>query len=219
MANSFPNDRPAWDGKTKADQTWSAWKEFFEPLQRNLERETRVARGEDAFGTAAAAQAVHNVTAAAYRQAIPNLPDVGVAGTNLAEDFDAHFDNLATAATHGNDIVQGALSTITSTSALQHAEVKKLLFELKSAMLSGGGGGQNSGGGRNNDISSTDHQKFKRRISQLQAAAKGKWLPGNFCSTHGHGVGSDHDSKTCNGQANDHVITATRANPSCSGAN
>ena len=34
--NSFPNDRPAWDGKAKSDQTWSAWKGFFEPLQRYL---------------------------------------------------------------------------------------------------------------------------------------------------------------------------------------
>ena len=154
-----------------------------------------------------------------HRPAIPNLPNVGVAGTNLAEDFDAHFDNLASAATHGNEIVQGALSTITSTSASQHADVKKLLLDLKSAMPSGGGGGRNGGSGRNNDISSTDHQKLRRRISQLQTAVKGKWLPGNFCLTHNHGVGPDHDSKTCAQQANDHVTTATRANPSGPGVN
>ena len=69
-----------------------------------------------------------------------------MAGTNLAEDFDAHFDNLAAAATHGNDIVQGALSTITWTSASQHAEVIKHLLELKSAKSTGGGGGRNGGG-------------------------------------------------------------------------
>ena len=44
QANSFPNDRLTWDGKAKAAQTWTAWKAFFEPLQRSLERETRVAR-------------------------------------------------------------------------------------------------------------------------------------------------------------------------------
>ena len=88
-------------------------------------------------------------------------------------------------------------------------------MELKSAMPSGNGGGS----GRNNDISSTEKQKLKSRISQLQAAVKGKWLPGNFCSTHGYGVGADHDSKTCAQKANSHVNTATRANPSGPGAN
>ena len=106
-----------------------------------------------------------------------------MAGTNLAEDFDVYFDNLASAATHGNEIVQGALSTITSTSASQHTEVKKLLMEVKSAMPSSSGGERNNyngGGRRNNDISSTKKQKTKSQISQLQVVVKKKWIPGNF---------------------------------------
>ena len=34
------------------------------------------------------------VTDATRRQAVPGLPNVGVAGISLAEDFDAHFDNI-----------------------------------------------------------------------------------------------------------------------------
>ena len=88
----------------------------------------------------------------------------------------------------------------------------KHLLELKSANSSGGGGGRNGGGTQNTDTQ-------KRRISQLQAAVKGKWIPGHFCSTHGHGVGPDHDSKTCANKSSGHVETATRANPFGPGAN
>ena len=49
LANSFPNDRPEWDGKPKADQTWRAWKDTFNPLHKNPERETCLVRGEDSL--------------------------------------------------------------------------------------------------------------------------------------------------------------------------
>ena len=32
-SNSFPRNRPVWDGKPVEDQRWVAWKELFEPLQ------------------------------------------------------------------------------------------------------------------------------------------------------------------------------------------
>ena len=63
-----------------------------------------------------------------------------------------------------------------------------------------------------------ERQILLRRIGQLKAAVKFKWVPGKFCSTHGHGVGPDHDSSRCNGKAAGHVDTATRANPSGPGA-
>ena len=37
-SNSFPCNCPVWDGKPVGDQKWSAWKEFFKPLQLTLER-------------------------------------------------------------------------------------------------------------------------------------------------------------------------------------
>ena len=82
---------------------------------RRASREER--RGEDSFRTAAsAAQAIHNVkfdVSTGTRRTLPGLPN----GANLADDFDAHFDNLATAATHGNEVVQDALSQITATAS------------------------------------------------------------------------------------------------------
>ena len=44
QTNSFPNNHPTWDGKAKADQTREAWKGFFQPLHKNLECKTQVAR-------------------------------------------------------------------------------------------------------------------------------------------------------------------------------
>ena len=35
-ANSFSTNRPSWDGKAKAEQTWVAWKGYFLPLHKNL---------------------------------------------------------------------------------------------------------------------------------------------------------------------------------------
>ena len=61
-SNSFPRNRPVWDGKPVGDQKWSAWKEFFKPLQLVLERETAAAGdAPDMFGTAAAAQRLHGM--------------------------------------------------------------------------------------------------------------------------------------------------------------
>ena len=71
-------------------------------------------------------------------------------GTNVYDDFDAHFDNLATAATHGNKIVQGTLDHLAWSATSQNSEVKKLLAKIKSALPSivgrhnGGGGGGTS---------------------------------------------------------------------------
>ena len=108
--------------------------------------------------------------------------------------------------------MQGALSAIISTANTQHADIKKLLMELKTAMLSGNCGGSGHNGAR---LPSTKKQKLVCRIQVLQSAVRGKCIPGGFCLTHGHGVGPDHDSKTCNsaGRRDGHVTTATRANP------
>ena len=37
LANFFPNDRPEWGGKPKANQTWRAWKDTFNTLHKNIE--------------------------------------------------------------------------------------------------------------------------------------------------------------------------------------
>ena len=61
------------------------------------------------------------------------------------------------------------------------------------------------------------NKKLKKQISQ--PAVKRKWLPGNFCSTHDHGVWCDHNSKSCGQQANGYITTTTSANPTGPDAN
>ena len=99
LANSFPNDCPEWGGKLKADQTWRSWKEMFKPLHKNIERDTHLAKGEDSFGAAAAAQLVHSIVPATNPPPFHREPRVLPQGANLADDCDAYFDNLAIAAT------------------------------------------------------------------------------------------------------------------------
>ena len=64
--------------------------------------------------------------------------------------------------------MQGALSEITATAITQHAEVKKLLGELKAALPStcarnncgdNGGGGSGRRGGRNTHLPATEKEK------------------------------------------------------------
>ena len=69
-SNSFPCNRPVWDGKPVGEQKWSAWKEFFKPHQLALERETTAAGdAPEMFGTAAAAQRLHGI--------VPGIPANG----------------------------------------------------------------------------------------------------------------------------------------------
>jgi hypothetical protein len=56
-------------------------------------------------------------------------------------------------------------------------------------------------------------------VAQLRAAIKGKCPPGGFCSTHGYGVSTDHDSSTCKNKKPGHVDTATRSSPAGHGHN
>ena len=152
LANYFPNDHPEWDRKLKAEQTWRARKDTFNPLHKNLKSETRLERGEDSFGAAAAAQLFHSIVPATkpapFHGETRDLPQ----GANLADNFDAHFDNLETSAKHGNKIFQGTLEQLTRSSTIQRNEVKKLLAELKSALPSIEGrknGGGSTSAGRN----------------------------------------------------------------------
>ena len=81
-----------------------------------------------------------------------------------------------------------------------------------------GGGGGGRGGGRNTQLPAMEKDKLHRQISLLQAAVKHKWVVGGFCSSHGHGVSSDHDSAKCRGQRQGHDPTANRARPVGPGA-
>ena len=192
LANSFPNDRPEWDGKPKDDQTWRAWEGTFNPLRKNLKRKTRLARGEDSFGAASTAQLVHNIVPANNPAQFHRETRVLPQGANLADNFDAHFDNLATAETHGNVIVQGALNHLARSATSQHRKVKKLLAEIKSALPSIGGRNNGGGGGTsaaNTTVTTKQKETLNRHIEQLQMAVKRKWIQCGFCSTYGHGVG------------------------------
>ena len=89
-SNSLPSNRPVWDGNPVRDQKWSAWNEFFKPLQLALDRKTAAAGdAPDMFGSAAAAQRLHGI--------IPGFPDNGhSSGTlRLLELLDGQFDTLA----------------------------------------------------------------------------------------------------------------------------
>ena len=184
LANSFPNDRPEWDGKPKDDQTWRSWKDTFNPLHKNLHRETRLAREEDSFGAVAATQLVHNIVPEDNPTPFHGETRVFPQGANLSDDLDAHFDNLVNAATHGNKIVQGTLDHIPRSANSQHSKVNKLLTEIKSALPSSGGRNNGGGGGGTSAAHTTATAKQKetidRHIKKLETAVQCKWIQGCF---------------------------------------
>ena len=73
------------------------------------------------------------------------------------------------------------------------------------------------GGGGGGSFTSDNLSKATDRINQLQSGICGSWITGpsaKFCSTHGWGLGPDHDSMSCReGEPGGHVNTATQANP------
>ena len=206
-ADSFPRNRPTWDGKRVEDQTWPAWKDFFRPLQLALEREQAVSADQpDTFGTAASAQRYHDIDAAhGSSRPWPGRP--GNPG-NLMAQLDSHFDNLASAATNSND----ALEQLATATTDQYADIKASLDALAAAAPA-----PTARRGRRSTaapLDNTEKRKLEQRIHTLKAAIKNKWVVGGFCSTHGHGVAVGHDSKTCGTKDVGHVDAATRKKPS-----
>ena len=96
-SNSFPRNRPVWDGKPVGDQKWAVWKKFFKPLQLALKRENAAAGDTPyIFGTAAAAQRLHGI--------VLGIPANGHVGDTpgLLELLDGQFDALTAASSTSN---------------------------------------------------------------------------------------------------------------------
>lgn len=206
-ADSFARNRPTWDGKPAADQTWVAWKAFFRPLQLALEREMAASSDQpDTFGTAASAQRFHGIDPAnssGGRDAPgqPGSPD------DLMAQLDSHFDSLASAATNSNV----ALELLAAATTTQYADIQASLDAL--AASPNNPAPAPAARARTAALPLTEKRKLEKRIQTLQSALKNRWVKGGFCSTHGHGVGAGHCSKTCGTKGSGHVDGATRANP------
>ena len=136
------------------------------------------------FGAAAAAQIVHSIAPATNPAPFHGETRVLPQGANLAENFDAYFDNLETTATNGNNITQGTLDHLAWSFTSQHNEVKNFLAELKSTLPSIGGRNNGGGGGGAstglNTVTATQKETLDRRIAQLQTAIKYKWIQVGF---------------------------------------
>ena len=202
--NSFPRNRPVWDGKPVGDQRWDAWKEFFKPLQLALERET-AASGDapNMFGTAAAAQRLHNITPGRH----PTVNNHGGDAQGIMEMLDGQFDALAAASANSND----ALDQLVAATTQQYADIKSALTNLAAATPTAAATPNTSSQTPTNPPAT--HTALEARITLLQTAVRFKWAKGGFCSTHGHGVGPKHTSASCRDKKPGHVDTATRVNP------
>ena len=96
-ANSFPKDLPKWDGKISKDQTLQAWGDYFLPLHKALEQESRLVTGcSDAFGSAHSATLIHNITPSATAVK-PGSKSVGTPASFM-EQFYGPFEALSAAA-------------------------------------------------------------------------------------------------------------------------
>ena len=203
--NSFPTDRPAWDGKPPAEQTWAAWKATFLPLHKAMERGRRAATGRaDTFGSASAAILVHGTSgpSSASPSGSPHLPFADVVG---AEQMDQHFDALAAAATASSTVIEQLVSATTA----QYAEIKDLLQGISGDLPSAATAGTTTSPPASNDA---------KKVATYKKAIQQRWMIGGFCSTHGFGVGYKHTSANCKEQCAGHIAASTRANPRGPGA-
>ena len=108
-SNSFPCNRPVWDGKPVGDQHWNTWKEFFKSLQMDLERQTAAAGDvSDMLGTAAAAQQLHSI--------VPGLLTASGHGGDtqgLLVLLDGQFEALAAESSTSNAALDQIAATTT----------------------------------------------------------------------------------------------------------
>jgi hypothetical protein len=201
-AGSFPTQRTVWDSKLPAAKTWAAWKQWARESQLTIEPEQRAsgARG-DTFGSAAAAYQYHRPT-----------PTSGFAGaavrSSLPSSFEEQFasgimDALASAATNEKAVLD---NLVASNKVLSELTAKKITA-IEQLLTKGPHPGTS--------LSSSD----AKLVAQLKAAINGKWVPGGFCSSHGYGVGPDHDSASCKNKTTGHIDSATCANPAGHGHN
>ena len=131
------------------------------------------------------------------------------------EQFDGHFGALSAASTGSNTVME-SLAAATTT---QYNKIMASMAELKTLSITEsamtGGSTCDSATGRPPPEKRT---KANIRMNQLMSAIKGKCVPGGFCSTHGHGMGPGHSSKTCNnkieeGETGGHNNSTTHAHP------
>ena len=174
--NSFPKDRPKWDGKIPKDQTLQALEDYFLPLHKALKQESRLATGRgNAFGTTHSATLIHGITPSAT---------AGTAGSQVAgapasfmDQLNGHFGALSTAA-NGSTVAMKALATATN---MQYDKILSTMSELKTLIISAsvttGGGNRDSTTGC---LTPNKRTKSNLRINQLMLAIKGKWVPGGF---------------------------------------
>ena len=214
-ANSFPRNCPVWDGNPVGDQKWSAWKEFFKPLQLALERKTAAAGDTpDMLGTSAAAQRLIGI--------IPGVPANSHGGgtPGLLDLLDGHFDTLAAALSTSN----AAIDHLAAATTKQYAEITAALINLSAATaatpaVTAATPTSNRTAGTRTSSLPSNQREIEKKILILQAAVKNKWRVGGFCSTHGHGIRARHSSSNCNNKREGHVTTATQESPAGPGKN
>ena len=115
----------------------------------------------------------------------------------IIEQFDGHFESLASTATNINVILE-RLTTATMT---QYTKTTKLLDEITANSANTNSAAVATGTPSNTTTHPPAHpceEKYKpnNRITQIKTEVQKKWIPGSFCSTHGHGVSYGHISGT-----------------------
>ena len=124
-SNSSSRNRPVWDGKPVGDQRWDAWKEFIKPLQLDLKRDTAAAGdAPDMFGTAAAAQQLHDI--------VPSLPTAIGHGGNT-QGFLELLDGQCYALAASSSTSNAALYQLAAATTQHYAEIKTALTNLSAA--------------------------------------------------------------------------------------
>ena len=219
-AGSFPKQCPDWDSLPRANKTWAAWKTTFRSHQLTLKRKQR-ATGErgDVFGSAAAANTIHGITAATAKPGDLTLPKAlafhEASGTSSStainiglQALNGHIDRMADAATNSGltlSQLTDANARLASVTSIQYQTIKNLLTDIKCSS-SPNPRSSSSGAGASATIN-------QQNIRLIQSAVKNCWIVGGFCYSHGWGVIHQHSSSTCKKKMAGHVDTATCSNP------
>jgi len=224
-AGIYPEEVEEWNGRTKSQKTWTAWKQRFKAVWASKDRTAR-AKGDDGqpFGGAAMQ---HRPTGYRHR----GTSKAATADDGITEALAASLDNLSLAVTNDSNVMETItakvmeMATSLAKLATSNDRLTKELVDLRkeNAALRKGqklepkpAPTYAEKAGANVDKADNERPKlpeFKKGFKVYWEPGMGSpnmWVKGMYC--HSCGYGTNHDSPKCRRNLVNHRKDATFTN-------
>ena len=187
-------DCKAWNAKPNNEKTWTNFKTHFQRTQRLLRDQLRTTKQAGFTGNLATHHNPNNTQPPPeYRDALVNLATSAAADRDLLTKLATTIANINDHIHHLNKPPIASVTNNDDTTATALSSITSSVTDL-----------QQQGA----DLKRENEQLRQRQPRRPRTRRDN----GNYCWTHGHRVGNQHTSATCQNKAHGHQDNATRAN-------